>query len=296
MLPSAEICQVSGAARTTGRTATARSILITGCSSGIGYTCASALKARGWRVFAACRRQVDCDRLAAEGFETVRLDYAEPASIAAAVGHVLKATGGTLDALFNNGAYSHPGAVEDVSPEHLRAVLETNVVGWYDLARRVLPAMRKQRHGRIVNCSSVLGFMAVRFTGAYAASKYAVEGWSDALRLELRGTDIFVSIIQPGPIKSRMTANAGLRFMETIDLRNSQFREAYGREISRLSGTGRGSAFRMGPEAIVPPLIHALESPSPRARYRVTLPSQVGAWLKRLLPTSALDSVLIRQR
>jgi NAD(P)-dependent dehydrogenase (short-subunit alcohol dehydrogenase family) len=226
----------------------------------------------------------------------VRLDYAEPASIAAAVEQVLAATGGTLDALFNNGAYSHPGAVEDVSPEHLRAVLETNVVGWYDLTRRVLPAMRKQGHGRIVNCSSVLGFVAVRFTGAYAASKYAVEGWSDALRLELHGSGIHVSIIQPGPIRSRMSANAGLRFLETIDVNKSRFRDAYARELSRLSGTGRGSAFRLGPEAIVPALIHAIESPSPRARYRVTLPSRVGAWLKRLLPTSALDRVLIRQR
>lgn len=277
-------------------TATARSILITGCSSGIGYTCASALKQRGWRVFAACRRQVDCDRLAAQGFETVRLDYADPATIAAAVTHVLTATGGTLDALFNNGAYSHPGAVEDVSPDHLRAVLETNVVGWYDLTRRVLPAMRKQGHGRIVNCSSVLGFVAVRFTGTYSASKYAVEGWSDALRLELRGTGIHVSIIQPGPIESRMVENARTRFLETIDIRNSPFTQEYRREISRLSGTGRRSAFRLGPEALVAPLIHALESPSPRARYRVTVPSQVGAWLKRILPTRALDHILVRQR
>jgi len=257
---------------------------------------ATALHARGWRVFAACRRPTDCARLAREGFETLRLDYADPESIAAAVDHVLAATGGTLDALFNNGAYSHPGAIEDVSPEHLRAVLETNVVGWYDLTRRVLPAMRAQGHGRIVNCSSVLGFLAVRFTGAYSASKYAVEGWSDALRLELRGTGIFVSIIQPGPIESRMIENARLRFMEIVDLPNSRFREAYRRELSRLAGTGRRSAFRLGPEAIVPPLIHALESPSPKARYRVTLPSQVGAWLKRILPTSAMDRVLLRQR
>ena len=273
-----------------------RNILITGCSSGIGYHSAHALKARGWRVFAACRSQVDCDRLAAEGLETVRLDYSDQASIAAAVDHVLAVTGGTLDALFNNGAYSHPGAVEDLSTDHLRALLETNFIGWYDLTRRVLPAMRKQGHGRIVNCSSVLGFVAVRFTGAYSASKFAVEGWSDALRLELSGTGIHLSIIQPGPIRSRMLDNARSRFMETIDIRNSHFRGDYGREISRMSSGSRSSRFKLGPEATLAPLLHALEAQTPRARYRITIPTQVGAWLKRLLPTRVMDRVLLRQR
>jgi len=274
----------------------ARTILITGCSSGIGYHCAHALKARGWRVFAACRREADCERLAAEGLETLRLDYSDIASIAAAVEHVLAATGGTLDALFNNGAYSHPGAVEDVSTDHLRALMEANFIGWYDLTRRVLPAMRRQGHGRIVNCSSVLGFLAVRFTSAYSASKFAVEGWSDALRLELRGSGIQVSLIQPGPIHSRMLENARMRFLETVDVRNSPFHDDYRREISRLSNGPTSSNFKLGPEALVAPLIHALESPSPRARYRVTIPTRVGAWLKRLLPTRMMDRVLIRQR
>lgn len=273
-----------------------RSILITGCSSGIGYHSAKALKERGWRVFAACRRLADCERLAAEGFETVRLDYAEPASIEAAVAEVLASTGGTLDALFNNGAYSHPGAIEDVSAEHLRAVLETNVVGWYDLIRRVLPVMRRQRRGRIVNCSSVLGFVAVRFTGVYSASKYAIEALSDTLRLELAGTGIHVSLLQPGPIHSRMLENARIRFLETTDIRNSPFLEEYRREISRLNGGPESFTFKRGPDAVVSRLIHALESPSPRARYRVTIPSKVGAALKRVLPTRMLDRVLIRQR
>jgi NAD(P)-dependent dehydrogenase (short-subunit alcohol dehydrogenase family) len=273
-----------------------RTILITGCSSGIGYHSAKALGERGWRVFAACRRQADCDRLAQEGFETVRLDYAEPESIGVALDEVLAATGGTLDALFNNGAYSHPGAVEDVSAEHLRAVLETNVVGWYDLIRRVLPVMRRQGHGRIVNCSSVLGFVAVRFTGAYSASKFAIEALSDTLRLELAGTGIHVSLLQPGPIHSRMLENSRMRFLETVDIRSSPFLDDYRREISRLNGGPQSFTFKQGPESIVGPLIHALENPSPRARYRVTIPSRVGAWLKRLLPTKVMDRVLIRQR
>jgi NAD(P)-dependent dehydrogenase (short-subunit alcohol dehydrogenase family) len=273
-----------------------RTILITGCSSGIGYHCAHALQERGWRVFAACRQQADCDRLAREGLETVRLDYADEESIGAAVDYVVAATGGRLDALFNNGAYAHPGAVEDLSTNHLRALLETNFIGWYDLTRRILPAMRRQGSGRIVNCSSVLGFVAVRFTSAYSASKFAVEGWSDALRLELRGTGITVSLLQPGPIRSRMLENARTRFMNTIDVRNSPFRTDYGRELSRLSGSSKRSAFKLGPEAMLAPLIHALESPAPRARYRVTIPTLVGAWLKRLLPTGMMDRVLLRQR
>lgn len=278
------------------RLTTPRTVLITGCSSGIGYHCAHALKQRGWRVFAACRQQADCDRLTREGLETVRLDYADEDSIAAAVDYVLGQTGGRIDALFNNGAYAHPGAVEDLSTDHLRALLETNFIGWYDLTRRIIPAMRKQGSGRIVNCSSVLGFVAVRFTAAYSASKFAVEGWSDALRLELRGTGIHVSLLQPGPIRSRMLENSRDRFMETIDVRNSPFRRDYGRELSRLSGSSKRSAFKLGPEAMIGPLVHALESPSPRARYRVTIPTIIGAWLKRLLPTGMMDQVLLRQR
>jgi NAD(P)-dependent dehydrogenase (short-subunit alcohol dehydrogenase family) len=273
-----------------------RSILITGCSSGIGYHSAHALKARGWRVFAACRREADCQRLRDEGLETLQLDYTDQESIAAAAKYVLEATDGKLDALFNNGAYAHPGAVEDLSTDHLRALLETNFIGWYDLTRRLLPAMRRNKTGRIVNCSSVLGFVAVRFTSAYSASKFAVEGWSDALRLELRGTGISVSLLQPGPIRSRMLENSRNHFMNTIDVRNSPFRLDYGRELSRLSGSSKRSAFKLGPEAMITPLIHALESANPKARYRVTVPTQVGAWLKRLLPTSMMDRVLLRQR
>ncbi len=273
-----------------------RSILITGCSSGIGYHSAHALKERGWKVFAACRQEADCERLAREGLHSLRLDYTDEDSIAAAVDHVLTTTGGRLDALFNNGAYAHPGAVEDLSTDHLRRLLETNFIGWYDLTRRILPTMRKQGSGRIVNCSSVLGFVAVRFTSAYSASKFAVEGWSDALRLELRGTGIHVSLLQPGPIRSRMLENSKNRFIDTIDIRNSPFRRDYGRELSRLSGSSKRSAFKLGPEAMVAPLIHALESGAPRARYRVTVPTIIGAWLKRLLPTPMMDRVLLRQR
>ena len=275
---------------------TSRTILITGCSSGIGYHCAHALRERGWRVFASCRRQEDCDRLAAEGLETVRLDYADSASIAAAVDHVLAATGGRLHALFNNGAYSHPGAVEDLATEHVRNLFETNFIGWYDLTRRVVPVMRAAGAGRIVNCSSILGIVAVRFNSAYAATKFAVEGWTDALRLELKGTGIRISLIQPGPIHSRMLDSARELFMDSIDVKNSTFRRDYAGELSRMAGGPRAPNFKLGPDAVYSKLVHALESAHPRARYRVTIPTHVGAWLKRLLPTAMLDRVLLRQR
>ncbi|MHA1157142.1 MAG: SDR family oxidoreductase [Alphaproteobacteria bacterium] len=273
-----------------------RSILITGCSSGIGYHCAHALHARGWRVFASCRRQEDCDRLQAEGLEVVHLDYSDPATIEAAVTQVLAATGGRLDALFNNGAFGHPGAVEDLPTAHIRTLFEVNFFGWYELTRQLLPVMREQGHGRIVQCSSVLGFVAIRFASAYVASKHAVEGWSDALRLELSDTGIHVSIIQPGPIHSRMLENARIRFIETVDMRHSVFRADYGRELARLKQSGKPSRYKLGPEAVMMKLVHALESERPRARYRVTVPTYAGAVAKRLLTTRALDRMLLGRR
>ncbi len=274
-----------------------RTILITGCSSGIGYHCAHALHSHGgWRVFASCRRQEDADRLASEGLETLRLDLSDSASIAAAVEEVLKRTGGKLDALFNNGAYSQPGAFEDVPTDNVRKLFETNFFGWYELTRLVLPVMRKQGHGRIVNCSSVLGFVSVRFMGAYAATKHAVEGWTDSLRLELKDTGIEAIILQPGPIHTRMLDNARAHFINTVDVRHSFFRGDYGRELSRFASGNRANSFKRGPQAVAHKLFQALEDPHPRARYRVTIPSLVGAWLKRLLPTSILDKVLLQQR
>ncbi len=274
-----------------------RTILITGCSSGIGYHCAHALKNHGgWRVFASCRRQDDADRLAREGLETLRLDLADSASIAAGVEEVLKRTGGKLDALFNNGAYSQPGAFEDVPTDNVRKLFETNFFGWYELTRLILPVMRKQGHGRIVNCSSVLGFVSARFMGAYAATKHAVEGWTDTLRLELYGTGIEAIILQPGPIHTRMLENARSHFIEIVDVRNSFFRGDYGRELKKYAMGHRTNWFKRGPEAVAEKLFQALEDPHPRARYRVTIPTLVGSWLKRVLPTRIMDKVLLQQR
>ena len=272
-----------------------RSILITGCSSGIGYDAAHGLAARGWRVFATCRKQNDCVRLRTEGLESFVLDYADEASVSAALAQVLAATGGTLDALFNNGAFALPGAAEDLPRAGLREVFETNVFGWHDLTRQVIPVMRAQGAGRIVNCSSVLGLVCAPWRSAYNASKFAVEGLSDTLRLEMRGTGIEIVLIEPGPITSKIRQNATIAFEKWIDWENSARADAYRTTLlKRLYDKPGKDRFELPASAVTRKLVHALESPRPRARYFVTTPTYIMAALKRLLPTRALDWILAK--
>lgn len=269
-----------------------RTILITGCSSGIGLHCARGLANRGWRVFASCRRAADVERLREEGLEALQLDLDDPGQIAAAVDEVLGRTGGRLDALFNNGAYGQPGAVEDLSRDALRAQFETNLFGWHELTNRVIPVMRAQGHGRIVQNSSVLGFVALKWRGAYNASKFALEGLTDTLRLELAGSGIEVVLIEPGPIESRFRQNALAAYRRHIDPEHSAHREHYRATEARLEKEDTSDPFTLGPEAVLVKLIHALESARPRPRYRVTLPTHAFALLRRVLPTRLLDRIL----
>jgi len=268
-----------------------RSILITGCSSGIGLASAREMKARGWRVFATARKPEDIKRLRDEiGVESLYLDYAEPASIAAAAEQVLAATGGTLSALFNNGAYSQPGAVEDLRPEVLRVQFEVNVFGWHDLTTRLIPAMRAQGEGRIVFCSSVLGLIAAPYRGAYCASKFAIEALADALRIELAPSGIKVILIEPGPIASRFVEHALEAYRRNIDLEGSPHRAIYRARIARLE-QGGSQTFKLGPEAVAAKLVGALTSKRPKSRYYVTLPTYAAVLMRRLLPTRVLDAV-----
>ena len=269
-----------------------KSILITGSSSGIGLCVAVGLKARGYRVFATARKETDVQQLAAAGLESLRLDLADSGSIAAAVDEVLSRTDGILDALFNNGAYGQPGAVEDLSRDVLRAQFETNLFGWHELTNRVLPVMRRQGHGRIIQNSSVLGFVALRYRGAYNASKYALEGLSDTLRLELTGTDIHVSLLEPGPVTSRFRENAFRAYQENIIPDSSVHRDKYLAMETRLKTEGPVVPFTLPPEAVLKKVIHALESRHPRARYYVTFPTYLFGFLKRVLSTRLLDKVL----
>lgn len=271
-----------------------RSVLITGCSSGIGLASAREMKARGWRVFATARKPEDIARLEREeGVDGLYLDYTEPDSIAAAAGQVLQATGGTLDALFNNGAYGQPGAIEDLTRQVLRDQFEANVFGWHDLTARLIPAMRSQGHGRIVFCSSVLGLVAAPYRGAYCASKFAIEALADTLRIELAATGIKVVLIEPGPIASRFLDHALEAYRRNIDLEGSPHRDVYRARIASLE-EGGSQMFKLGPEAVAVKLAHALESRRPKPRYYVTVPTYAAVLLRRLLPTHALDAVAAR--
>ena len=270
-----------------------RTILITGCSSGIGYDAAHGLRERGWRVFASCRAQADCDRLRAEGFEAPRIDYEDEASIASGLAEVLEATGGRLDALFNNGAYACPGLVEDLPRGALREIFEANVFGWHDLTRRVIPAMRAHGHGRIVQNSSVLGLVAIGWRGAYVSTKFAIEGLTDTLRIEMRDTGIHVSLIEPGPVTSKIRENARAPFERWLDWKNSVRSDEYRDKLRpRLYGDYSKDRFELPPDAVTKKLIHALEAPRPRARYYVTTPTHLMGTLRRVLPTRALDWII----
>lgn len=269
-----------------------KTILITGCSSGIGYCVAIGLQQRGYRVFATARRAESVDKLIAEGFESLQLDLDDSQSIQQAVDEVLRRTGGELYAVFNNGAFGLPGAVEDLSRDAIRAQFETNFFGWLELTNLLLPVMRRQGYGRIIKNSSVLGFVAMPFRGAYNSSKFAIEGLSDTLRLELKGTNIHVSLVEPGPILSRFRTNALTAMQKHIDMENSVHSERYQAVLTRLNKEGPAVPFTLPPEAVLKKVIHALESRNPKARYYVTFPTYLFGYLKRMLPTKTLDKLL----
>ncbi len=272
-----------------------KSILITGCSSGIGYDAAHGMVRHGWRVFATCRKQADCDRLVAEGLECFVLDYDDPASIRAALDESLSRTGGTLDAVFNNGAFALPGAVEDIPRDGLRAIFETNLFGVHDLTRAVIPVMRAQGHGRIVMNSSILGFISTPFRGPYVATKHAMEGLTNSLRLELRGTGIYPVLIEPGPVTSRIRENAILNFERWVDWENSALADLYRSKLrKRLYEGGGPDTFELPASAVTAKLIRALEAPRPKARYYVTTPTYIFGVLRRILPDRIMDWILAK--
>lgn len=274
-----------------------KTILITGCSSGIGYDAAHGLKRAGWRVFATCRAEADCERLRGEGLESFRLDYADEGSIRAGLDEALARTGGTLGALFNNGAFGCPGAVEDLPVGALREIFEVNLFGYHALARQVIPVMRRQGYGRIVNCSSVLGLVGMRWRGAYVATKFAMEGLTDVMRIEMSDTPIKIILIEPGPITSRIRANSIPHFERWVDWKASPRRAQYeGTLLKRLyEHTGKPDRFELPASAVTAKLLRALESVKPKARYFVTTPTYLMNVARRILPGAALDWVLGRR-
>ena len=270
-----------------------RTILITGCSSGIGYCVAHGLKRRGYPVIASARKPDDVERLASEGLDCLRIDLDDPGSIDQAVKNLEDRTGRRIYGLFNNAGFGQPGAVEDLRRDVLRAQFETNVFGTLELTNRLLPWMRAAGEGRIIQNSSLLGFVSLAYRGAYNASKYALEGLYDTLRLELAGTGIHAILIEPGPITSRFRSNALAAYRRNIDTETSVHREIYRATEARLKRQGAAVPFTLPPEAVLDKVIKALEARAPRPRYYVTFPSYLFAALKRCLSTRALDRVLL---
>ena len=269
-----------------------RNIVITGCSSGIGRRAAEMLSKRGYRVLATARKAQDLERLEKDGFEALALDLGDPASVSALAKEVLERTNGRVYGLFNNGAYGQPGAVEDLSRDVLLAQLQTNVLGWHDLTCRFLPCMRANGTGRIIQNSSLLGLVALHYRGAYVASKYAIEGLTDTLRLELAGSGVYVSLIEPGPVSSRFRENAYAAFKANIDPSGSAHREVYPAIEERLRADDSATPFTLPADAVVKKVIHALEAKRPKPHYYVTVPTYLLGYLKRVLTARQLDRIL----
>lgn len=272
------------------------SILITGCSSGIGLDAARTLAQRGWQVIATCKQEKDCESLRSEGLESFVLDYASSESVQAGAQQALELCDGKLHALFNNGAYAIPGLVEDLSRDALRALFDTNLFGQFELINALLPSMRANAGGRIINCSSVLGFVAMPFRGAYNSSKFAMEGLTDTLRLELSDTPIHICLIEPGPINTLIRKNSIPHFEKWIDWQSSANKQAYETQLRpRLyEPKAKKNRFELPPSAVTEKLIQALEHPKPQPRYYVTKPTYIAGTLKRILSTRMLDKVLLR--
>lgn len=275
-----------------------KSILITGASSGIGYHTALLLKQHHYRVFATARKAHDVERLQAEGFESLQLDVVDAKSIYEAVTEIRKRTNNHLYALFNNAGFIQPGAIEDLTPNMIYNQFATNVFGAMEVIRQVLPIMRAQGYGRIIQNSSILGVVTLPYYGAYNASKYALEGFSSTLRQELRGTDIFVSLINPGPIRSQLRQHA-------YDLYQNELRGKHGPhhldayqklEQFYVASKERKDRFMLEPQAVAKVVLKILTSKRPKAHYFITLPARGLALLRRLLPDAALDWLLSKTR
>ena len=268
-----------------------KSILITGCSTGIGLCLAHGLSNRGYHVIASCRSQKDVATLSESGLDTVLLDLDDTQSITTGFNQALELADGDIFSLINNGAYGQPGAVEDLTRTSLREQFETNVFGTQELTNLVIPLMRKKNVGRIVQISSVLGFICLKYRGAYNASKYALEALTDTMRQELMDTNIFFSLVEPGPIASDFRKNAYTKYCTHINRESSAHRDKYQTLEDRLLSE-QPVRYQLPAEAVLNATIHALESKNPKIRYRVTTPTKVMAILKRVLSDKWMDKFL----
>jgi short-subunit dehydrogenase len=272
-----------------------RSVLVTGCSSGIGLATAELLRSKGWMVFPTARKSGDIEALNAAGFDAIELDVGSSESIASAVESLLEKTGGKLGAVVNNAGFGMPGAIEDLTRDAMRQQFEINLFGLQELTNGLVPVFRAQGCGRIVNISSVVGRISLPFMGIYSASKFALEAVSDALRVELSMDRIGVSIIEPGPIRTRFSTNCAGQGEEKLDTDHSRYGPAYKRYFEKRRNGGMSEdRFRLPPEAVAEKVLHALESPRPKLRYCVTVPAHLGSLASRFVPAPLIDRLLVR--
>ncbi|HYZ94119.1 MAG TPA: oxidoreductase [Actinomycetota bacterium] len=270
-----------------------KAVLITGCSTGIGRATAERLARRGHTVYATARRLESITDLAEKGCKTLALDVNDEKSMKAAVAKVVKAEG-AVGALVNNAGYALEGCVEEASMDDVRKQFETNVFGLVRLCQLVLPGMRKQRWGRIVNISSVGGKLVFPGGGFYHATKHAVEALSDALRFEVRGFGIHVSIVEPGLIKTAFgdTATA------TVGIPDGPYASFNKAVAERVGGAYEGVMGRLaaaGPETVARVVDRAVSSRVPQTRYRVTSGARFMLTARKLMPDRAFDTLLRAQ-
>ncbi len=266
-----------------------QSILITGCSSGIGLETALYLQKKGFLVFATARKKKDVQTLKDHGLKSFLLDVTKTDTIRDTLESILTQTEGTLDILFNNAGFGQPGALEDIPTQALKDQFETNVFGLHELTKQVLPIMQAQGYGKIINHSSVLGLVSLKFRGAYNASKYAVEGLSDTLRLELEGTNIYISLLNTGPIISNFRENAKKKIKQNIDINNSRFTATY---IKNLDSKKSDVPFTLQANEVAKVVEIICNTSKPRPRYYITKATYILGYLKRFLSTQLLDQVL----
>lgn len=268
-----------------------QSILITGCSSGIGLETALIMKKQGFDVYATARDIKDVEHLKSLGLNSLPLDVTKPDTISSCLDEVVKNTGGTLDILFNNAGFGQPGAVEDLTTNVLKEQFDTNVFGLHEVTLQVLPIMKAQGYGKIINHSSVLGLVSLKLRGAYNASKYAIEGLSDTLRLELQDTNISVSLLNTGPIVSEFRNNAKKKVEENINIENSRFKESYEKS---LKANKSDVPFTLNANAVASVVLTIANSKAPLPRYYITKATYLLGYLKRILSTKLLDKILIK--
>jgi NAD(P)-dependent dehydrogenase (short-subunit alcohol dehydrogenase family) len=268
-----------------------KAVLITGCSSGIGWATAKRLSEVGWRVYATARNVEKIAPLEESGCRLLALDVTDEGSMISAVDEVEREEG-AVGALVNNAGYSQSGAVEAVPMEKVRAQFETNVFGLVRMCQLVLPGMRRQGYGRIVNISSMGGKLTFPGAGYYHATKHAVEAISDALRFEVDGFGIKVSVIEPGLIRTGF-ANAAIGSMDgQAEGPYAGFDEAVAQATTENYEQGPISRLAGEPDAVAEAIERALSSTSPRSRYAVTPSARLFLGLRRLLPDRAWDAAL----